>query len=145
MQVASESLTALRTVQSYNAQPHAERLFGTRVDGVLRLVKREALASGVFFGIMGWCGNIVVVGLLVCGMSSHFPSSYRRIDLSHFRTRFHADGMMLVRWQHGITWCNFRWRSNQCAVVYRICWVGTTDTHVSLFFTWFFLLFTECS
>jgi hypothetical protein len=42
--------------------------------------------------------------------------------------------MMLVRWQHGITGFNFRWGFDKCIIVYRICWVGITDTHVSFFY-----------
>ena len=66
-QVASETLTALRTVQSSNAQPYSAHLFGERVNGILSLARREALASGMFFGATGWSGNVTLLGLLGYG------------------------------------------------------------------------------
>ncbi|KAH8109010.1 P-loop containing nucleoside triphosphate hydrolase protein [Phellopilus nigrolimitatus] len=57
--VASESLSALRTVQAFNAQPQEERKFSNR----------EALASGYFFGATGWSGNVTLLSLLGYGGS----------------------------------------------------------------------------
>ncbi|KAK7472446.1 ATP-binding cassette permease mdl1 [Stygiomarasmius scandens] len=65
--VASESLSALRTVQAYNAQPQEELKFHERVEQVLALVKKEAVASGIFFGSTGWSGNVTLLGLLGYG------------------------------------------------------------------------------
>ena len=69
-QVASEALSALRTVQSYNAVPQEERKFHDKVSHVLTLAKREAIASGIFFGSTGWSGNVTLLGLLGYGRSS---------------------------------------------------------------------------
>ncbi|THV05164.1 hypothetical protein K435DRAFT_790548 [Dendrothele bispora CBS 962.96] len=65
--VASESLSALRTVQAYNAQPQEEAKFHQRVEDVLTLVKKEAIATGIFFGSTGWSGNVTLLGLLGYG------------------------------------------------------------------------------
>ncbi|KZV84372.1 hypothetical protein EXIGLDRAFT_727295 [Exidia glandulosa HHB12029] len=65
--VAQEALSALRTVQSSNAQAHESRQFGERVKTVLALARREALASGIFFGATGWSGNVTVLVLLGYG------------------------------------------------------------------------------
>lgn len=66
-QVASESLSALRTVQSYNAVPQEEKKFHEKVETVLVLARREAIASGIFYGSTGWSGNVTLLGLLGYG------------------------------------------------------------------------------
>lgn len=66
---ATESLSALRTVQAYNAQPQEELKFHERVTHVLSLAKKEAIASGIFFGSTGWSGNITILALLGYGTS----------------------------------------------------------------------------
>ncbi|EJD46962.1 hypothetical protein AURDEDRAFT_113579 [Auricularia subglabra TFB-10046 SS5] len=65
--VAQEALSALRTVQSSNAQPHENKKFSERVQRVLVLARREALASGIFFGATGWSGNVTILVLLGYG------------------------------------------------------------------------------
>ncbi|TFK44954.1 P-loop containing nucleoside triphosphate hydrolase protein [Crucibulum laeve] len=65
--VASESLSALRTVQAFNAIPQEEEKFHEKVKKVLVLARREAIASGIFFGTTGWSGNITLLGLLGYG------------------------------------------------------------------------------
>ncbi|KAF5348715.1 hypothetical protein D9758_006757 [Tetrapyrgos nigripes] len=65
--VASESLSGFRTVQAYNAQPQEEGKFHERVQEVLTLAKKEAIASGIFFGSTGWSGNVTILGLLGYG------------------------------------------------------------------------------
>ncbi|KZS87812.1 hypothetical protein SISNIDRAFT_460584 [Sistotremastrum niveocremeum HHB9708] len=65
--VAQESLSALRTVQSFNAAPLEEKKFNERVNGVLDLARKEAVASGIFFGSTGWSGNVTILMLLGYG------------------------------------------------------------------------------
>ncbi|KZT04839.1 uncharacterized protein LAESUDRAFT_703148 [Laetiporus sulphureus 93-53] len=65
--VAQESLSALRTVQAFNAVPQEHEKFHTRVDKVLALARKEAIASGIFFGSTGWSGNVTLLGLLAYG------------------------------------------------------------------------------
>ncbi|KAF8886029.1 P-loop containing nucleoside triphosphate hydrolase protein [Infundibulicybe gibba] len=65
--VASEALSALRTVQAFNANAQEEKKFHDRVNNVLALAKKEAFASGIFFGSTGWSGNITLLGLLGYG------------------------------------------------------------------------------
>jgi ABC-type multidrug transport system fused ATPase/permease subunit len=70
LQVASEALSALRTVQSFNAVPQEEQKFHDKVVRVLTLARREAIASGIFFGSTSWSGNVTLLGLLGYGWSS---------------------------------------------------------------------------
>ncbi|EJD08405.1 uncharacterized protein FOMMEDRAFT_101808 [Fomitiporia mediterranea MF3/22] len=67
--VASESLSAFRTVQAFNAQPQEEAKFSNKVNYVLTLIRKEALASGVFHGATGWSGNVTLLCLLGYGGS----------------------------------------------------------------------------
>ncbi|KAF9012587.1 ATP-binding cassette transporter [Cyathus striatus] len=65
--VASESLSALRTVQAFNAIPQEELKFHERVTTVLTLARKEAIASGIFYGTTGWSGNLTILALLGYG------------------------------------------------------------------------------
>ncbi|KAH6914032.1 ATP-binding cassette transporter [Coprinopsis sp. MPI-PUGE-AT-0042] len=65
--VASESLSALRTVQAYNAAPQEEEKFHQKNTTVLTLARKEAIASGIFFGSTGWSGNLTILCLLGYG------------------------------------------------------------------------------
>ncbi|KAI0050836.1 hypothetical protein FA95DRAFT_1587582 [Auriscalpium vulgare] len=67
--VAQESLAALRTVQVFNAAPYEEAKFHTRIERVLDLARRESIASAIFFGSMGWSGNVALLALLGYGGS----------------------------------------------------------------------------
>lgn len=67
MKVAQESLSALRTVQAYNAHPYEQAKFNERVQHVFGLAKKEAVASGIFFGSTGWSGNVTLLALLGYG------------------------------------------------------------------------------
>lgn len=68
--VASEALTAFRTVQAFNAQTSEESKFAKRVDTILGLARKEALASGMFHGATGWSGNVTMLCLLGYGTST---------------------------------------------------------------------------
>ncbi|EPQ55212.1 hypothetical protein GLOTRDRAFT_138835 [Gloeophyllum trabeum ATCC 11539] len=65
--VAQEALSALRTVQAFNAAPQEEQKFHQRVLDVLGLQRREAVASAIFFGSTGWSGNVTLLALLGYG------------------------------------------------------------------------------
>ncbi|KAJ7099509.1 P-loop containing nucleoside triphosphate hydrolase protein [Mycena belliarum] len=65
--VASESLSALRTVQAYNAHEQERVKFHDRISKVLALAQKEATASAIFFGSTGWSGNITLLSLLGYG------------------------------------------------------------------------------
>ncbi|KAK7691345.1 hypothetical protein QCA50_004740 [Cerrena zonata] len=65
--VAQESLTSLRTVQAFNANPHEEKKFHDKIQNVLSLARKEAIASGIFFGSTGWSGNVTLLALLGYG------------------------------------------------------------------------------
>lgn len=66
--VAQESLSALRTVQAFNAHAQEHAKFRERINQVLSLARKEAVASGIFFGSTGWSGNMTILGLLGYGV-----------------------------------------------------------------------------
>ncbi|EIW53943.1 P-loop containing nucleoside triphosphate hydrolase protein [Trametes versicolor FP-101664 SS1] len=65
--VAQESLSALRTVQAFNAAGQEQEKFHQKVGTVLTLARKEAIASGIFFGATGWSGNVTLLALLGYG------------------------------------------------------------------------------
>ncbi|KAF9518913.1 hypothetical protein BS47DRAFT_1325025 [Hydnum rufescens UP504] len=66
-QVAQESLSALRTVQAFSARKWEENKFSEKVANILDLGKKEAWASGIFYGSTGWAGNLTILTLLGYG------------------------------------------------------------------------------
>ena len=67
VQIANESLSALRTVQAFNSQRQEELKFHERVENVLGFARKEAIASAIFFGSTGWSGNVTLLALLGYG------------------------------------------------------------------------------
>ncbi len=74
MKIATESLSALRTVHAFDALAQEEKKFSEKVTKVLTLGRKEAIASGIFFGSTGWSGNVTVLGLL--GYGPWYSMSY---------------------------------------------------------------------
>lgn len=70
---AEEKLNAFKTVASSNAQPIEAKLFAGKVDSVFQLMKKEAIASGIFYGSSGFTGNMAMLCLL--GYGGHLVSS----------------------------------------------------------------------
>jgi len=69
---AEEKLNAFKTVTSFNAQAIESRLFSQKVDAVFQLARKEAIASGIFFGGSGLTGNLTMLCLL--GYGGHLVS-----------------------------------------------------------------------
>ena len=60
-------------MSAYNAQPLETRLFDRRVENVFSLARKEAFASGLFWGVSGLTGNLAMLCLL--GYGGHLVSS----------------------------------------------------------------------
>lgn len=54
-------------MQAFNAVPQETQKFHERVQNVLALAQKEAVASGIFFGSTGWSGNVTLLALLGYG------------------------------------------------------------------------------
>ncbi|KAF8963598.1 ATP-binding cassette transporter [Flammula alnicola] len=96
--VASEALSALRTVQSYNAIPQEEKKFHDKVTEVLTLARKEAIASGIFFGSTGWSGNVTLLGLLGYGgtLVSHGDISVGDLTSLLLYTVYVGNGLQML-------------------------------------------------
>jgi ATP-binding cassette subfamily B (MDR/TAP) protein 10 len=66
-QTAEEKLNAFKTVAAYNSQSLESGLFGQKVDRVFTLARKEAYASGIFWGASGLTGNLAMLCLLGYG------------------------------------------------------------------------------
>lgn len=64
---AEEKLNAVKTVAAFNAQPIEAKTFEKRVDAVFQLSRKEAIASGLFYGFSGLTGNLTLLCLLGYG------------------------------------------------------------------------------
>lgn len=117
-QVASEALSALRTVQSFNAVPQEERKFHDKVSYVLTLARREAIASGIFFGSTGWSGNVTLLGLLGYGRSSESEQYRKWIEKPN-------------RWNPCLAWGYLSGRPYKSFAVYGLCGQWIANAHVS--------------
>ncbi|GAA6064326.1 hypothetical protein JCM10212_004565 [Sporobolomyces blumeae] len=68
--VSEERLGAIRTVQAFNAvEPTETAKFKEKVDKIFQLARKEAWASGIFFGSSGLAGNMTLIALLTYGGS----------------------------------------------------------------------------
>ncbi|KAG8923829.1 ATP-binding cassette permease mdl1 [Tulasnella sp. 418] len=65
--VAHETLHSLRIVQAFNAYGLEEKKFHKKVWNVADFLRKEAWASGTFFGSTGWAGNVTILMLLGYG------------------------------------------------------------------------------
>ncbi|KAI7892138.1 P-loop containing nucleoside triphosphate hydrolase protein [Mucor mucedo] len=65
--VAEERISSVRTVQAFAKEKSEEKRYGLRVEEVFSLAKKEALASGAFFGGAGLSGNLAVLAVLLSG------------------------------------------------------------------------------
>lgn len=106
IQVAQESLSALRTVQAFNAAGQEQEKFHQKVGTVLTLARKEAIASGIFFGATGWSGNVTLLALLGYGESVLYPIAH---TLSIF-----------CRWDTGQQGSNLGRRPDESAAVHGI-------------------------
>ncbi|XP_042215943.1 ATP-binding cassette sub-family B member 10, mitochondrial-like isoform X2 [Homarus americanus] len=66
-QVAEERIANIRTVRSFAQEPQEVRRYDTNIDNVLRMTFKESLARGIFFGLTGLSGNIIILSVLYYG------------------------------------------------------------------------------
>lgn len=64
---AEERLTQVKTVHSFNSVSIEQKKFSNKVDQIFELARKEAFASGLFFGGSGFTGNLTVIALLTYG------------------------------------------------------------------------------
>lgn len=82
--VAEEQLSAARTVQAYGGEKQEIRRYAGEVRNVFNIGLKEALTSGVFFGVTGFVGNVALLALLLTGTSMIRSGAITVGDLSSF-------------------------------------------------------------
>ncbi|KAI8983895.1 P-loop containing nucleoside triphosphate hydrolase protein [Pilobolus umbonatus] len=65
--VAEERISSIRTIQAFAKEPVEERRYNNEVQHAFDLAKKEAFASGAFFGGAGLTGNLAVLAVLWYG------------------------------------------------------------------------------
>ncbi|EDO39130.1 predicted protein [Nematostella vectensis] len=66
-QVAEERISNIHVVRAFGQENREIKSYTDRVEYVLQLAKREALARAVFFGFTGLSGNLIVLSVLYSG------------------------------------------------------------------------------
>ena len=56
-------------VQAFNAVPAEIDRYSSRIENIFGLYRKEAFASGAFFGGLGFSGNVTLIALLTYGGS----------------------------------------------------------------------------
>lgn len=123
--VAQESLSALRTVQAFNANTQEQAKFHDRIQNVLTLARKEAIASGIFFGSTGWSGNMTILGLL--GYGELF------VCLKRHGEGFGMSLMVLYlyyRWNACFAGGYYCWGSDELIALHGVCGKRSSDAHV---------------
>ncbi|KAI9599308.1 P-loop containing nucleoside triphosphate hydrolase protein [Syncephalis fuscata] len=65
--VAEERLGNIRTVFAFAREGDESKRYSSRVEEVFALARKEAFASGIFFGTAGFTGNLTVLAVLALG------------------------------------------------------------------------------
>uniref|UniRef100_H3A5A8 ATP-binding cassette sub-family B member 10, mitochondrial n=2 Tax=Latimeria chalumnae TaxID=7897 RepID=H3A5A8_LATCH len=66
-QLAEERIGSIRTVRAFGKEMFEVEKYGKKMDYVLQLGKKEAMARAGFFGITGLSGNLIVLSVLYKG------------------------------------------------------------------------------
>eukprot|EP00794_Sanderia_malayensis_P020061 gene20061-22030_t len=66
-QVAEERISNIRTVRAFAQELKESKRYDDKVDSILSLAYKEALARAAFFGFTGFSGNMIVVTVLYSG------------------------------------------------------------------------------
>lgn len=82
--VAEERIGNIRTVQAFAKEPKEAERYSLRVQDVFNLAKREAIASGVFFGGAGVSGNLTILAVLWYGGHMVMTNAISVGDLASF-------------------------------------------------------------
>ncbi|XP_069698493.1 ATP-binding cassette sub-family B member 10, mitochondrial isoform X1 [Periplaneta americana] len=66
-QVAEERIANIRTVKAFSQESREYQMYSDKIHHVLQLAYRESLARGIFFGLTGFSGNIIILSVLYYG------------------------------------------------------------------------------
>ncbi|PNF42848.1 ATP-binding cassette sub-family B member 10, mitochondrial [Cryptotermes secundus] len=84
MHVAEERIANIRTVKSFSQESRECDTYNSKLQNVLQLAYKESLARGIFFGLSGFSGNVIVLSVLYYGGIMVSDSSLTVGNLSAF-------------------------------------------------------------
>ncbi|KAK9762409.1 ATP-binding cassette permease mdl1, variant 3 [Basidiobolus ranarum] len=64
---AEERISNIRTVRAFTKEEVEAQFYESQVNSILKLAKKEAYASGIFYGVAGMSGNLTVLAVLSMG------------------------------------------------------------------------------
>jgi len=82
--VAEEKLGNIRTVRAFAQEDRETKLYSDHVTDIYNLARREAFASGAFYGGTGFSGNVIILALLYYGGSMVRDGAMSIGDLTSF-------------------------------------------------------------
>ncbi|XKL64962.1 hypothetical protein PGB90_005048 [Kerria lacca] len=65
--VAEERIGNIRTVKSFSQENSEIQRYVSKIESVLKLAKKECLARGIFYGMTGFSGNVIILSILYYG------------------------------------------------------------------------------
>ncbi|XP_060068390.1 ATP-binding cassette sub-family B member 10, mitochondrial-like [Ylistrum balloti] len=83
-QVAEERISNIRTVRSFAQEKREVNAYDEKIDHILMLSYKEALARGIFWGSTGFSGNMIVLAVFYYGGLMMTESQISVGDLSAF-------------------------------------------------------------
>lgn len=66
-QVAEERIGNVRTVRAFGSEAREVQRYQARAEEVLQMTYRESFARGIFFGLTGLSGNVIILSVLYYG------------------------------------------------------------------------------
>ncbi|OWF38381.1 ATP-binding cassette sub-family B member 10, mitochondrial [Mizuhopecten yessoensis] len=83
-QVAEERISSIRTVRSFAQEKREVAAYDEKIDHILMLSYKEALARGIFWGSTGFSGNMIILSVFYSGGLMMTESQISVGDLSAF-------------------------------------------------------------
>lgn len=83
-QTAEEKIANIRTVRAFAHEDRETQIYNSKIEHVLKLSYKEALARGIFWGMTGLSGNLIVLAVFYYGGIMMTESQITIGDLSAF-------------------------------------------------------------
>lgn len=82
--IAEERISNIRTVKAFSKEISEEKYYNSQLDGLLKSCYMESLYRGMFFGMTGFSGNVIILSVLYYGGAMISDSSLTVGSLSAF-------------------------------------------------------------
>ncbi|XP_050469908.1 ATP-binding cassette sub-family B member 10, mitochondrial [Bombus huntii] len=82
--IAEERISNIRTVKAFSKEINESNYYNSQLDNVLKICYKESLCRGIFFGLTGFSGNVIILSVLYYGGAMISDSSLTVGSLSAF-------------------------------------------------------------